>query len=419
MSNYFTYLKKAFEKPVLNNDGTTVINRTASPLELFFDLIFVILFANIGHLFYEPTFSNMLLAIALFLSIYMIWTNMNMFFMRFFGSTYKIRFGLIIVMIPLLVLAGIEDFHTQRSVYLIVFGFFLSRVTLIVLWYRSVVINETIDNQIFKWGVKIDITGFSISASMILLVLFWPTVLVLSSVLLISIFVEYGYIKYRYSKLTKGNGSLLHNDKMPGVDYKLLKERHLLFLILIFGEGIVSSIHAFSTEGELFISLFHMLLIFIIVILFFTRVYEEFLILEYTKEKSENFLYTHLVFSFILLILFSILGAIMSSELDIELAYRIIISIILMYISISHFFNNRKKSIGITSISQKDFKKIDQRMNILMFLIAILILFITNQTFFLLLLMLYFILHIVAMPYRYQLFKVKLYDEINFEKEIE
>lgn len=424
MIKYKQYLKEAFENPKLNNnDNSNIISRAASPLELFFDLIFVLILANIGHILYEPTFENISLSIALYLNIYFFWTNITMYFIRFYEATYSLRFGLIIVMIPLLFYAIIDDFSSQSSIIFIAIGFILSRIALISLWHFTVFQNKKITNEVFKKSVLIDLKAFSFSSFFMVLPLIYPRSLILIICLIAAIIFEYMFIFISYRE----NNTILEHEKMPQIDFTLLKERHILFIILIFGEGLVSTINTFNNDIPIYLSSINTILLFFIVILFFTRVYEEFLLMPYNNIPNNFAMLNHLTFSFSLLFLFSVLGAITTQGTEVLLIYRVIIFFFLMYLTTWHIIANKydghflKKTNSIphfVSISHIQFLKVDNITLYLMYLVSFVILLVQNTTLVLLLILIYFALHVLPMPYRYQMYKVKLYEEINFDMDV-
>ena len=61
MKDYKHFLRESFEYPELQNDSN-LKERVSSPLELFFDLIFVAIFGVEAHQFYHITVIGLLLA---------------------------------------------------------------------------------------------------------------------------------------------------------------------------------------------------------------------------------------------------------------------------------------------------------------------------------------------------------------------
>ncbi len=427
---YISYIKSAFESPELNNEKGKFNIRQASPLELFFDLVFVILLANIGHLFYDLSIENIILTIALYVSIYAVWSDMNMYFMRFFNASYRVRFGLVLIMMPLLWLAGINDFHTQQSIELVVLAFFFSKMALMIVWYTTVFKNNKVDNQIFKKTVKIELQGLLISSLIILIVFVYPTILFLSLMLILSLLFEVLYINLMYKRYfkeliadenkktsNKNNTieSVLLSKHMPQIDYELLKERHVLFLILVFGEGVVSSVKIFNIDITAIFSLLDMFFMFAIVVFFFFRVYEEFIIMEYNDHIKKTITFNHMTFAMVILILFSLLGAITVEQNILFISYRILISLLLIYNCIWHLVKNIKPKTRNLSKSENYFRKLDNKILIVMVFLAVSLIFITKVTTFLLVVMIYFFIHLIPIVYRYANFKNKINQNNNIQ----
>lgn len=82
---YFTYFFKSFERPnLINPTNNSTLERTSSPLELFFDLIFVVIFGALNNILLNSTIEAFFLFSTLFIFIYNLWENVTMYFLRFF-----------------------------------------------------------------------------------------------------------------------------------------------------------------------------------------------------------------------------------------------------------------------------------------------------------------------------------------------
>jgi low temperature requirement protein LtrA len=163
MKDYKYFLRESFEYPVLQNDSE-LKERVSSPLELFFDLMLVAIFGVVAHQFYHITVIELLLAFSLFFATFFVWININMFMMRFYSASYLIRIGLMSTMLPLFMIASVEDISSPEGIRVISIGLFLSRIILIILWYIVALKNPKVTNEIFKKAVKIDIVGYIIGA---------------------------------------------------------------------------------------------------------------------------------------------------------------------------------------------------------------------------------------------------------------
>ena len=82
-------------------------------------------------------------------------------------------------MLPLFMIASVEDISSPEGIRVISIGLFLSRIILIILWYIVALKNPKVTNKIFKKVVKIDIVGYIIGAIVGAIPFFAPNVYVL------------------------------------------------------------------------------------------------------------------------------------------------------------------------------------------------------------------------------------------------
>lgn len=399
--SYFRLLGKSFHFPELNNS----INRAASPLELFFDLVFVAIFNEISHLLHNLNVPNFFLAGALFFSTFLVWININFYMMRLYSATYIIRIGIAAVMLPLIFLAYPKDYVGTGYIYIISLSFLFSRLFLILLWYVSVIKNPKIENRDFVQSLKYDLESFLLSSLISLIPIILPSKFTLIVALMVSMIVELFYTKYCY----RYDSSRKFLTKIPKVDLELIKERNLLFVILIFGEGVISSV---STKGmmeshNLVGGVIFPILIFLTVYLFFLRVYEEIITTikfeEYNKAKQLYYAAT----SFNILLLYTLMEQIGSRKV-VGWNQKILLILSLSTIIVLHFRKNIATQIGnfnkgISSL----FYYCDNWMLVLMSIVVVFILYSTQTITILILLFVYFFLHVLALPYRFSEFETK------------
>jgi low temperature requirement protein LtrA len=192
MKDYKYFLRESFEYPVLQNDSE-LKERVSSPLELFFDLMLVAIFGVVAHQFYHITVIELLLAFSLFFATFFVWININMFMMRFYSASYLIRIGLMSTMLPLFMIASVEDISSPEGIRVISIGLFLSRIILIILWYIVALKNPKVTNEIFKKAVKIDIVGYIIGAIVGAIPFFVPNEYILIAAILFGSVAAIGY----------------------------------------------------------------------------------------------------------------------------------------------------------------------------------------------------------------------------------
>jgi low temperature requirement protein LtrA len=407
MNNYNNYFKQAFELPELRNE-THVKTRSASPIELFFDLMFVAIFAAISHYFYKITATNTLLAFGLFMTTYIVWNNINMYMARFFSSSYFVRFGVLLIMIPLLFISGAGDADGKLSIITISVSIFISRIVLIVIWYISVFKNTKIKNESFKNGVKIDIRGFALSAIIGLACIINPTQLTLIISLFASIFAEIPYIISKYRKARRDK--FIKSAEMPKIDDKLLNERNLLIMIIIFGEGVITSVNNIKLDSaELFQSIFFPILTFATVFLFFIRIFEE-MTISGERKTTPFTVFTSSIIAFNTLLIYSLLNQLGKFPDYVGNGLKLLLVLAFLFIALGHLISNiielrREKNPDLIK-----FYKFDNVTLYFMLLFTIAIPFINNPYMLLILSFLFFLIHTFAIPYRYKAFK-KIVDE--------
>lgn len=118
-------------------------HRSASPLELFFDLVFVVAVANaavqLHHALTENHVADGLLSYALvFFAIWWAWMNFTWFATSFDVDDWLYRVLTVVQMAGVLVLAaGIEPAFTEQNFTIAVLGYVLMRVTMVTQWLRA------------------------------------------------------------------------------------------------------------------------------------------------------------------------------------------------------------------------------------------------------------------------------------------
>ncbi len=421
MNNYFQLVKQAFSHPTLNNKDELKDLRTAHPLELFFDLVFVAALASVGHYFHHPTFSSVIQAIILFTSIYLIWVNITNYNIYYFGNSYFIKFCLLITMIPVMFLISVDDVSSQLSIQVLAGSFALTRFSMAFIWnYSAVHRYRDIDRNLHQQDhhIYMRVMGrylrgsFVISGFISLIPVFKPDILL--TCLLLSILTEFGIKLICNHRLKRYDA--------PFFDFDLLKERHLLFVILVWGEGLMTIINQINWENNPLYVLISTIILFLILFSFFIRAVEEFDIYNYYEKNQRFFEINNGIFPFLTLALFVSLSMVVA-EPHVHLANRIIIIICLIYIVTSHIiFNNQIKKKqqtdstlhtllfdeeSIKIVMNENYQKylaIDLRLLYIQFVLVIVLIFVQSSLLFVLITLIFFLLHIAAVPYRYYLF---------------
>ncbi len=394
MQRYFQQLKRSFELPQLRNEYSLDEERSAHMMELFFDLIFVAALSSIGHLFVHPTLQSILAGVILYFAVYRIWSLITQYLVYFFSASYFHRVFVFVAMVPLIFIIGLDNYNDKLNIILLTSSFALSRVSIFVVWRTSVVLNEQTTNLYIRKYAK--------SESIINLV---TAFIFLIPIINVEIFIPIVVVALITENIMAAVASRTNIYLKPAVDYELLKERHILFLILVWGEGIITAIGTINFENGLFPEMFMPLCLFVIVYLFFIRAQEEYGILEYTDENVNSFSRLHLTFPLVCLTLFQVLGGIVNGHEHISFLSKLIIIADLMYITCWHLFSNLDLLSEMKNNQFREYLEFDNKLLYIQFVIIGLSYFIENNYLFILAVLVFFILHSLALPKRYDCYK--------------
>lgn len=393
---YFSNLKVAFKRPYINGVDGKYFKRGSDPLELFFDLIFVVTLAKISNQLHYLTPSNIFYSFILFVTLFLIWYNVTKYAMYFISnkSDYFLRTMIFLVMIPVLLISGINDYSSPEAIRILAGLIGITRLICAYIW-RDAIINAPINHIATSKKYKFVSQRLKVSAGVTLLGIIFPEQFIIF--LIISLILETIFMPIVMRKK--------HNKGLIDFDTILFNERKLLFVILIFGEAITKTFSVYDITAGLKTAITP-LMIFAIIYLFFLRLNEETQIRNTKKETTS--IYLNAVFNFFLILLFSVLTVLENSQLHGEEISFFTISVlvfILTYISVAHYINNyislKKKSQKIKPL--RNFYVLDQTMNILMLLVAMIILiFHPTGNIVIFEVLIFFFLHSVAVPLRFQ-----------------
>ncbi len=402
LNNYRKNLKYVFQRPTLNGINGEFEKRSAHPLELFFDLVFVIALANIALQLEHVSYTSIITALLLYVTVYSVWYSITEYSVMFTSSktNYFSRLMIFLVMIPMVFMIGITELTNDFEVRLLVISLISSRLLMGFIW-RDAVVNAPLNN-ISLSKVYIVVAKYLILSGCIFIIpLIFPNLLI--PILLINLFIESIIMPLHRKKITK---TLYF--KVP-MDEELLVERYLLFVIIVFGEGIVQAIGttdlSYGIEGML-----SPLLLFSIAFFFYIRVYEEFMFTDCLEEKEKN--YNHFILNFLLLFLFTILGSlpdVIHEYNYLPMQYKVLLFCLLQYIVISHIRLNIKVLMNNNKVA-KDFYILDLITLIIMGIISVGVFLINQINGLYLLVLIFFILHVVAVPLR-----AHIIDQVQFD----
>lgn len=397
MKTYFKQLKKLSHRPILNGSNGVMKNRYATPLELFFDLIFVIALGSITHIFSSFTFSNILFGILIYSTMYSTWFYLTIFNVMYMKQdiNYLLRLILFLIMLPMIFLLSIDNLDTASNIQMLVGTLGITKFMLAIAFRDSISSTKVKYVGVTKTYKMVSI--FLIVSSLLLMsVIFVPKIKYLMIILSLVFLIEMLIINLYQKKIEKKFTSTILIDK------KLLSERQLLFLILIFGEGLISLIHSISFESGI-IKVLNLTLFFAITYLFYIRIYEETHHNEKMIQNSTN-AYKYFLLSLNILILFLILGSI--PQIIINIGYipfkvQLTLFCLLSYICITHIIYNFNRLKEKIPKKNKIFHSFDLYMLTLMQILLFFIFIIDGQgTYVYLLVFIFFLLHVIALPFR-------------------
>ncbi len=402
--HYLRHLKSLYQRPTLNGIDGNMELRSASPFELFLDLIFVIALSKLAYLFEVNTFISFFEATLLFVILYSLWHTVTTYTVMFMKTetNYFTRAMIFLIMLPLIFFLSIQNISSQNEIMIFCFSLATSKIFLSLIFKDSIV-NASLNN-ITTSNLYLLISKNQLISAIILMVAAFIHVKVIFILLLIIVALrEAILVPYIQRKaIEKSFAPLLINKQ-------LFLERQLLFIIVIFGESLVSIINSISNHFTI-ISVFHIIIAFTILFLFYVRIYEE---TEHNSALSDSS--TNLVMwmtfdymIFILFLLISMLPELFESHKHIPIAHLSILISILNGIITSHYALNKTNLETITNPIDALYYKIDNKMLALMFIVVIILsVFHNSITIIYMLLLLFFSLHVIALPFRRHLISNK------------
>ncbi len=392
--NYFKYLKNSFEPLRLNNEMDLSEQRLSHPLELFFDLVFVVAIGKVGHAFLHPELSSLVVSVILFWGVFQIWKNITKFNAYFFQKGLITSFLFVLVMLPVFFIVSISDYTDTSNVLLLVASFSFSRLTLTFAWYKLIYKNKQITNKFINYLAKKYALLYLISSLIMIIGIFdykYFYLILIGTVILELIFAQ--YIPHLAKKKAK--------DRIPVIDEELIQERRVLFTILVWGEALVTAGSVFSEYDSFIRAIIMSLMLFFIIAFFFLRAVAAFGDTYNIRAMGPYMLeFTEYTFPLITLSLFVCLAGIAIAPTVDSLA-RIIVIFDVLYISISHLYANITQSKNTTDMNLKYFVKVDNVMLIIQLVMIAGLVFVNNPPIFISIILIIFILHFLAIPIRY------------------
>lgn len=397
MKKYLSHLKKLYQRPVLNGIDGEIQERYANPFELFFDLIFVIALSKLAILLKIGGTIYFIQTILMFSVIYTIWFTLTKYTVMFLkkDTNYWTRASIFIVMLPMVFFLSITDVTSPLGNFTFYFTLALSKFSLAVI-FRDSIVNAPL-NHITVSRVYKEIAKYKIVVTILLII----NALVLNhtiqlSVLGIITLIEVFIIPKQTRKITR---SLPF--KMP-MNYNLFIERQLLFLILVFGESLVTLVHHIDYQHG-FLSIVNVFVMFLTMFLFYIRISEE---VEHNPKwiRHSNNVFYWLRVNLSVFVLYQEL-----SEISAEYAHDntinqssvLIIIAVLIYIVFEYFRLNTQNLKVKTAEQKRKFYIVDTKLLFVMLVIPGLLFFMHSSLLMInILLLIFFGLHVIALPLR-------------------
>lgn len=239
--------------------------RTASKLELFFDLVYVGLIKDLSHFFLKDiNITKFFWFIILFSGLWLNWLGMTYYHNRF-GITHVKNYALTFLnMLALIGFGRFKQAFESQNLNIIIISFLIAKISILFLWRQAAKDNESHKKHLRHTLAIQDIIIFLLFVALFLKFSF-------SIILLVLIL----FIDFINPLLT-----LEEYKKLPLICEEHMNERFSLLMIIIFGDGIISLLNHLvelkNVGPNEFISIFFILLsIFILWLCIERFVYEK------------------------------------------------------------------------------------------------------------------------------------------------
>ncbi|MCF8369991.1 MAG: low temperature requirement protein A [Bacteroidales bacterium] len=222
-------------KPTIRTDENEELERKTTWLELFYDLSFVGILAQLSHLLYQaPSWENAGIFAFLFVPAWWIWNSSTYYNERYERNDIRHRVFTFLGMIPMAGIAYAIHSGLEKGANIFAISYIVSRILIIYLWFSaaSSPTEKKLSRQFF--------IGFSIS------VILWS----------ISLFVS-GSFKYMLwgaamvIDLVTPIFTLKTQLLLPKISVHHIPERFGLLTILTIGETVIGAINGFSANKEI------------------------------------------------------------------------------------------------------------------------------------------------------------------------
>ncbi len=366
-------LKQMFHKP---SKFSKFIARQVDPMELFWDLLFVVTLRYIIDS-YVVTFSlfTFIVGLLVFLETYLFWNNINIYSVNFYDVSHNNRFLMTLMMSPLLIIASIVDYTNITSIYFLGFALVLLKLMQAYIWMRAIIVHKTDKSyRSLNYMYRNEVIVYLICAFQAMLLFLMPAYIIPILIILIVTELFLPTILNRNKKI------------VYAFDRILIAERYLLFIILIFGEGFIGVVHILQHSSPINLrDIISGLLIFWTLYAMFLKVYDEYTIHKERVSTTFMMYLTTYVISSMLLISSLIVAALQFKTVTSELQIVLLLGVASYYFTYAYnayrYLTKRKKHLLVEDIK---YYKRDFCQSIIDLIISVILIFTINNSFILL-----------------------------------
>lgn len=221
-----------WQRPKLHTEEDEEQERKATWLELFFDLVFVAVIAQLSHkLSAHVSWKGLLEYIVLFIPVWWAWNGSTYYHERFEVNDVRHRLFTFLKMIPVAGMAYSAHDALGHTSHLFIWSYVAFRIILIYLWLSAGKVNDAVTHEMTKRFA----IGLSISAMFWIVSIFVPLPLRL-------VFWGIGLLIDLLTPLL----TLHLQARMPKISTSHLPERFGLFIILAIGETVIGVVNGAS-----------------------------------------------------------------------------------------------------------------------------------------------------------------------------
>ncbi len=223
-------------KPSLRTDEDQHKERRTSWLELFFDLILVVVVAEVAHILSEDiSWKSVGSFILLFIPAWWVWLGNTVYTERFEANDIGQRLATFLMMLPLAGMAYFAHHGTTTTANGFALSYATARIILILLWSRGAYYDHRMLPTVTRYNI-----GFTLSV-----------VLFISSTFVDTPYKFILWIAGLFCDLFAPLTTIKFRKDLPKYSSSRMPERFGLFTIIVLGEAVVSIVRGASSVHSL------------------------------------------------------------------------------------------------------------------------------------------------------------------------